>query len=1020
MVNVLSTLSPVKSGIAWLLPKLLHTKVLVGLAGTTLIYVAIVSTTDAQPGKEFIPGSVDATGGLGDWIRSVVWRLPSIAVRTMRILRMKHQILMIKMTSNNGYNISHSSQLIEANVDRPGADLRRQFLSIEDTFRSFPMRAAAVHSHPNAAVNRTAMANHMQTLAFENGWIPYHVSRAEGDSYEGSRYFYTAKDLGIKYRNDNIKSNSVIIMTDVDYYANMNAWLELYLPILLYTFVPEQMSARRQDYAYHFEGDEVVFDVSGGAGYRHKLWVYTGDTISVFDTIGNLLTYSIEQRVVPDDPDHRFVIMVPKAKINYPYSKIVHIEETGLKRFKNRGYLYDPISDIMSVQVTAKYQSVELKNIVYEACKERMRNKISQPLIVDIERILRDAGVHEHLVKAPLIFKHMEHLVDKNATKTTIMPHEQNNSYHPDPPGALTHDDGNLTGEAATSNLISPGAAMPTNSEASDIATVQGRVIRPANNRIPPSTYNNEANCFLSQLVRSANVGTPWTTAQVAAEQDGIHQRARLEACKHTMSLTSPNSLKAFVKVEAYSTANDPRNITTNSAETTTMMSTFTYAFKESVLKQAPFYSPGMTPTQITDRMRDITTTSGVISSDFSRFDGSISEWLQIRIVRAAYLRWLKIEQRPEFDKWFNGVFIRRATTTHGLAYDPGWGTRSGSPITTDGNTLMNAFVTFCALRRTQKADGNVHSVIEAYNALGLYCGDDGYTSLIPGLAASITAVAIDFGLKVEVIEHRQGPYPYCGRWFIDPMHTPCSYQDPKRTLPKLHLVKNGSMSLEQRITNKATGYMVTDSKTPLIGPWCRKVLAITKLTPRNMEHEELYKMQHPWPQEDETLLKEAFAEHLELTVQELDAMNTLIEEAVSLTDFPILMEWNENAKIRAIRGTIIEIPHGDHNNSSPNVDPINEATPNSSNGRTQDANTRPTTSTSRVDLPRTINQHRRAGNGLQPLATTRERSRRQSGDRTNQPPPQVHQQTAEVRTPSTRTRRHRNTPSRGSPRERN
>lgn len=978
----------------WFKPKLtIRNSLITGVLATGIAIFAAMRVKLDQ-GDEFIP-QVDTTDGnipaqITQKIKSTITMLNN----KLRKVNLQVNICILRLTT--GYNINQASKMIEQNTTRC-EDLRHQFLSIQNVFRTYPMRNATIHTHPESATSRSAMASYMQGITFENGWIPYNVSRAKTDQYTGSRYFYTPKDLSMKYQNDKIESNSVIIMTDVDYYADMHAWLSLFKPVLLYTFVPTKMAGTTSEYAYHFDGDEVVFYVKGGASYRHKLWVYEGDTLTTYNKMGDLLVFSVEQRQVPSDENHRYVCLLPVAKVNYPHSELMPTNNNGLKRFHNPGFLYDPITDMLSIQVDAKHQSVELPGKVYEAIKQRIASKTAPPIIADVERILRDANVNDSIIKAPLIFKHVDQELNKNVIFTSTLA-----SYHPLTTNSLTHEDGRAMGESATSNLVYPGAAFPTNSESSEHATVLGRVQRPRNNRTPPRRYATHANDFISQVVRKPGHGTPWTVAQVRAEQDSIGQRARLTAVEHTMSTRTPNRLASFIKAEPYSTANDPRNITTMSPELTTMMSSFTYPFKNEILKKHPWYSPGMTPNEITNRLKDRTVKEGVVVTDYSRFDGSISEWLQKHIVKSTYMRWCSQASKGEFESWFDKVFTQKAKTTHGVLYDPGWGTRSGSPITTDGNTLINAFVIFCANRNLG------HDIKTSFYNLGLYCGDDGYTPYEHGLPEAIVDVANDLGLTVDIEHKKEGPYPFCGRLFIDPMVCPDSFQDLKRTLPKLHLVRNGNNSTEQRITNKATGYLVTDAKTPILGTWASKIIELTKMEAKDVTHEEAYKMQHPWPQTNAELILGAVSNHLNMTSIEVNQIVDMIKQTSTLTQFPVIQEWAEETKITAVRGDIIEHASRGHNqqNTPPNDVQNNQC-------RQDGSRDRQAASTTRRDGSQTqarSAEHRRTNNVLPPLATTRRCSRGQPSNGTYQPPPQIHRQTQEVRVAGTRNQRNPNT----------
>jgi len=249
--------------------------------------------------------------------------------------------------------------------------------------------------------------------------------------------------------------------------------------------------------------------------------------------------------------------------------------------------------------------------------------------------------------------------------------------------------------------------------------------------------------------------------------------------------------LKSFVKNEAYSVPNDPRVITTNSTALTLRMSAFTYAMKEDILKKLPFYGPCKTPLEVHERIRLIGQ-EGLLESDYNRFDGSISKYLQ-DLVNAIYLRWLN--DGPDAVEWvvlFQQVFVQKATTKHGVKYKPGFGTRSGSPITTDGNTLINAFISYSALREMGKTKD------EAWSLLGLYTGDDGLNRNIPGLEAAMKMAVAALGLSIDIVSSvPDSSIKFAGRCFPRPLTSLSSHQDVKRTLVKLHISGNKGVSRE-------------------------------------------------------------------------------------------------------------------------------------------------------------------------------------------------------------------------------
>jgi len=130
------------------------------------------------------------------------------------------------------------------------------------------------------------------------------------------------------------------------------------------------------------------------------------------------------------------------------------------------------------------------------------------------------------------------------------------------------------------------------------------------------------------------------------------------------------------------------------------------------------------------------------------------------------------------------------------------------------------------------------------------------------------------------------------------------SFQDPVRTIPKLHLSANKNVSDEQAAVNKATGYTITDDKTPIIGDWCRKVMSLTKLDAENLTREEIYKCSMAWPQANVDAIRDEFCKILNITGAELEAAIQRIKNVKDLQEFPTLVTLDFKHKLPAVIGS--------------------------------------------------------------------------------------------------------------------
>jgi hypothetical protein len=792
-----------------------------------------------------------------------------------------------------------SSKLVEGVIYRP-KDLRHLLLNDQKLHTFIGNKS---HSHATAAAFRTSMNTYMNDVACTAGFTPFNVSKSPKDIGRGTRYFYGPKDCGTSFSNDQVTDNSCIIMCDTDYYTNINDWMQYFKPIIMYTMIPTQVAGRDVDYAYRFDKNELEFQVAGGSTYRHQLWNYTGDVATVIDKYNRLLIFNLEQRNIPSDPFHRFVVLTPMAAIPAPYYNFME-QRFPIERLRilkdGVNTLYEPIKDKLSLSKDGSWHSVEILGKVFSAIQERLNNKESEAVVSDVERLLKQADIKTYAIDAPLLFELMKATISANVVVTN----GSVASYQC--LGNLATEDGKPTGRAVSTPLVSKPALFPCKGVNADEATIKGRVNDVRNNTVPPSEFRKFAREFVLLVVpeEKRGKGVPLHVADVRKVQNAPNQVARYKKVATTLSIDSENQLKAFLKAEA-GKVGPPRNITTCKPENTMNASRFTLAAKPDLMKWVKWFGPGLTPKQTTERLRELAAQhENFLCIDYTKLDGTVSEFLQRQIVFAIYTSWCALNDRAELLRHLKQIFKQKAFSAEGLSYDPGWGTRSGSAPTTDGNTWICAYVLFCALRKLG------YTPEEAYAELGLLYGDDGATPALPGLKEMMEQVARELGLivKLEVIEKGQ-PIPYLGRLFIDPVTTADSFQDPIRTLSKIHLTANNSVSREQALSNKALGYLATDAKTPLIGTWARRIIELTGLTRgKGLLHEEQYKLSNAWSQRDEALIRDALAAHLNLSVPELLRLDELIKQAPSLDQFPVILHTEREIKISAaVDGEVVE-----------------------------------------------------------------------------------------------------------------
>lgn len=791
------------------------------------------------------------------------------------------------------------SAIVSRYSSKPSVNYRHLF---ERTFTSIQLLwTPKDHTHFHSARFRSSANASLKKLVADNGFTPYEVSMATSDhlNSDGCRYYYCAKDLKIKFRDDALCDRHVLIMTDVDYYTNMNAYLALGKPILMYTLYPTTPAHTGIDYSFYTKDNLIYYNVRGGAVYKNPVWDFNGDTIAVVDDQDALITFDVVQKVVFNDPQHRIIMLLPAVKVPFPFW--LHLETPRLMKHRQItsgevNAIYAPISKTISLSMNGQKDAVTINMATYESIKTRMETKVANKfLVADVERILQNMEDESNTATATTVYNVLnanEPLCADEITETNVI------ATHYQTIKPLVTEDGKEYGFAVTSSLVENPAVFPCKSVNNDHATIAGRIEKVRNTTWPAKNYESLAMEFLEKLIpeRLRHTGIPLSYAEVDDIQARPSQRARTQQAVLQIGVHALNRIQAFIKSEAYANFNDPRNISTCAAATTVSMSTFTYAFKRSVMSHQKWYAPGLDPVEIGEQMQTICG-EGTIVTDYSRFDGSISEFLQIAIVEKAYVMWVKDEHKVEFRTHFAQIFKQVAYTTNGIRYDPGFSTRSGSPLTTDGNTLINAFISYCALRKIYNRD-------MSWNYLGLYLGDDGVNRNIPHLEQAIVDVSRELGLSVDIGTIQRGkPVPFLGRIFCDPIRSLDSFQDPRRTLPKLHLATNKTVSLEQAAYNKALGYLTTDELTPVIGVWAKKTIALSGIAvPHRLLTEELYKINNSWSQVDRDLIFTTFCDIMKWDSDTVHNCESLINHATTVWNYPVI--WSN------IRATKIECVH--------------------------------------------------------------------------------------------------------------
>jgi hypothetical protein len=628
------------------------------------------------------------------------------------------------------------------------------------------------------------------------------------DKSLGTHDYYFIKDTARARWYDKMPEDRIVTLLDVDYYLETIPQKLLGCPMLLYTICPSQLAHTSNERSYRFvDKDTIEMVINGGERYRHKIYDYDHSVISLPTWFG-YWNYYVDR--VQQDEEKYFVLLTPFSWVWDPLHllKVTTRLTTPVSRRGNWLHMINNsrrglIRHIKSLDgvLDAAIPEADWESLLalWPSCPNKN--------VGQVQRYFKDSKVRDVLRNSAIIFRAL-------------------NEYYGDSPVIQTFpcryvvdvidenyqmDEGKDHGQDILPAPITSSPAMTVNgSKASDKYTISERVDKVRNDVEPPLVYYEYAHEFITQLVGDKR-GHPIPFSEVIENQNRPVQMQRIN--QYIYPKSSHNvEVGAFQKMETIPLKIGPaRNISAVNIEHNLALSSFTYPFKLAVLRDLDWYSPCKPPLELSESVHQYALRhTALLSSDFSKFDGTISRWLRSNVERAAYE--LFFEGWAELvSKICMAECEATAKTRYGVKYQPKNSRLSGSPLTTDGNTMINAFVAFAALRKVGC------SPAEAFKEIGPKAGDDSIVTA--KVKDTLIQVCEDLGLEVKVeIIRKNNPVPYLGRYWLDPWTTLTSMQDLTRTLPKLSAVGSRQHKPSDALANKCKGYYVTDAYTPVLG----------------------------------------------------------------------------------------------------------------------------------------------------------------------------------------------------------
>jgi hypothetical protein len=749
--------------------------------------------------------------------------------------------------------------------------------SLDDGFRStikdfdvMEQYGVKRNSHPVAATMRDQALGNIQAFLQSHGYVPFSTSGASArEPNPGFHGLFMPKDMVLPPAHNKAGPRSVFMCVDDDYYHDMHALLCTGKPLVLFSFSPRSVAGSFPDGTYTIhENSEAEVNVAGGAKYRHQLWNWHRETVTVYDWIEfALYNYNVEYRRVEVQnnaartdgvaPTIRtewlYVFLSPVAKTTGLASLFAPSNPLTRRKFEVHGdYIVSTFSEV-EPETAVKKEMISLRYLrdpFFRTASVTINLQTLDSLIAkaEIEKIsasyqilgylndtdVRNWSVEHKNVAATLLAQYLRkrqvgelpeiaedtRVLGKRAPGYIVL------APHPSADNAAPWK---LNPRKIHRRLMATTATAPASHPNNSTASFMGRVTYVLNRDWPPTIFRTYAHEYIKLLCqgREGSV-TPLEISDVMARQKNASQVRRNIKTAPWISdaLTDPKP-ESFVKKETTNDYGDPRNITNEKVAFGLRLATVVYAVKDQVLKKLPWYGPGKSYSKIAERMVILFLRLGLITeADGSRFDGRISEFLikyvqnafYLSIVADEHVSWLAEALKMEMD--------RIAKTEHKAEYATGFSRLSGSPLTTDGNTIISGFLDYA----TGREEGL--TPFESWTTMGISAGDDMCTTRDAAVLAKTSA---KMGMKHECVVHVGTTAPgFLGRKFHGlATGSLVSIQDQERQWAKIGLTYAPEhVLMPQAMKDKALGYAILDPGYPLTTAWARMIMRVADSLP--------------------------------------------------------------------------------------------------------------------------------------------------------------------------------------------
>lgn len=708
------------------------------------------------------------------------------------------------------------------------------------------------NGHPIAGAVRDAARRAITSAIDSMGYSKLEINPA-GKTLDDERRIHpqiAPGDLGLDFKMDPPQEGDCIVAIDTDYYVeDWDSVLGGGNPAIFHTFAPTKVSGYDGECDFTIRGDTVQYNVPGGGGWNHKIWNWCdfGEFVVFNSTryggwkqrLARMLGF--RRRVVykihharpwAACPDRALVWLLPQFSL-WDHELIhcgLSVRQLTRVTFTDQAR---PNWNIVAHTSSGNKTGEGVKMVNFGRQGELGNATLLKEQFEMLMGLGSEQSVTTRCLQMKIVDQPRLSLIGqyyKNAVGLTNNPADMARPHQMRVHWPLTSyaDRPEVNYRSYSSPIISDVNMVPMIKRWESLsASIDARITKFENNVPITPKYQNFYHEFAHLVVPGflAGTGEPYSWEEAATLLNKPSQVIAVRRVWETLDAPHRQKIEAFLKKEP--TMKNGRIISSFAdARFLLGFARYTLSFRDVVLHSETnkhWFCPGLTPSEIAATVQEyVSNVARVVEGDFANLDGSTSRGMQYGVRQAAFRffnRCHHVEMRTYWDMLISCPAFAKS---FGFAYDPGPGVRSGSPTTCDENTAQNAFTQYCAIRTTM-----LHlSKEEAFGMIGLCFGDDSLFDQRFKKNWTKTCKELGMELKVENCMPDTG-VTFLARVFPDPWVTATSFQDPLRTLRKLHLTgRDPNVPLGSAAIDRLRGYLVTDGKTPVISEYCSAVVS--------------------------------------------------------------------------------------------------------------------------------------------------------------------------------------------------